>query len=158
MREKDGEPESRESDLAERAAGTLLKAADQLNRFFSGSLEHFDLPLREEKSPFRREVYSALSMTGPGETITYGDLARRLGRPGAGRAVGGALAANELLIILPCHRVVPSSGGCGSYRDGAKRKSALIALEKRHCSAEKAALGDDGASAISSLRNTASAG
>lgn len=116
---------------AEKAGKTLHLAAEQLESFFAGKRTTFDLPLRDEKSPFRRQVYRALLEIPPGETISYGELARKTGKPGAARAVGGALAENDILIIIPCHRVVPSSGGCGAYRDGARLKSALIALEKQ---------------------------
>lgn len=88
------------------------------------------LDLRLVRGAFRRSVLDALSREVPrGETVTYGQLARYAGRPAAARAAGTACARNPLPLLIPCHRVVPGSGGIGSYGGGAERKRALLALE-----------------------------
>ncbi len=108
----------------------LRRAADQLQDYVDGRRTAFDLPLNPHGSPFRRRVWDALLAIPPGETRTYGDLARSLGT--ASRAVGGANAANPIPIIIPCHRVV-ATGGIGGYSagDGLATKRWLLALERR---------------------------
>ena len=88
-----------------------------------------DLELDPQGSAFQRRVWDALRATGTGETVTYGELARRIGRPSASRAVAGACATNPCAVAIPCHRVVPASGGVGGYRWGTARKRALLARE-----------------------------
>lgn len=112
---------------------TLYEAYSQLSEYFSGTRRYFALDLPQHRG-FAAEVYKAIEEIPPGETASYSEIARRLGKPRAARAVGGALARNELLIIIPCHRVVPATGGCGAYRDGAKIKNALLSLEKQRFS------------------------
>ncbi len=95
-----------------------------------------DIPLDLDVSPFTSEVLEAMRKVPPGEVVTYGELARRLGRPQAARAVGGACANNPALIVVPCHRVVPAGGGLGNYSaaGGVATKRLLLkregALEK----------------------------
>jgi O-6-methylguanine DNA methyltransferase len=91
-----------------------------------------DLPLDLEVSPFDREVLDLLRTIPPGRTMTYGEVARALGKPGAARAVGNACAKNPAIIVVPCHRVVPSSGGLGNYSGagGVATKAKLLAREK----------------------------
>ena len=80
---------------------------------------------------FQREVWRALARVEPGETITYADLAVRMGRTGASaRAVGSAVGANPALVLIPCHRVVPAGGGIGGYRLGTDLKEKLLAAER----------------------------
>jgi len=74
-----------------------------------------DIPLDLEVSPFDRRVLEVMRTIPPGEVVTYGELARASGRPGAARAVGGACARNPAPVLVPCHRVVPASGGLGNY-------------------------------------------
>jgi len=90
-----------------------------------------DLPVDLPAPGFEREVLEAMRAIPPGEVVTYGELARRVGRPGAGRAVGNACARNRAIIVVPCHRVVPSSGGVGNYSGpgGARLKSMLLEKE-----------------------------
>ncbi|MBT8421907.1 MAG: methylated-DNA--[protein]-cysteine S-methyltransferase, partial [Gammaproteobacteria bacterium] len=86
-------------------------------------------PLRVAGTAFQCQVWQALCEIPAGETRTYGDLARALGRPGAARAVGSAAAANRIALLIPCHRLVLASGGSGAFRWGAERKIALLAAE-----------------------------
>ncbi len=81
-------------------------------------------------SVFQRRVWRALLEIPPGATASYGKIAAVIGRPGAARAVGQAVGANPIALLIPCHRVVKSSGGLGGYRWGAERKHRLLALER----------------------------
>ena len=87
------------------------------------------LPLDLRGTPFQRAVWAALRDIPPGRTETYSQVAARIGRPGAARAVARACAANPVALLVPCHRVVPSAGGTGGWRWGAARKRALLARE-----------------------------
>lgn len=89
-----------------------------LDHVRTGNGDFGDVPLDLRVGPFEREVLEFLRDLPPGETITYGEIARRLGRPGAARAVGQACARNPIPLIVPCHRVVPASGGVGNYSGG----------------------------------------
>lgn len=110
----------------------LIQAADQLNRYFSGALQAFDLPLDlDTGTAFQISAWKALLDIPWGETISYGELARRLGRPSAARASGAAIGRNPLSIIVPCHRVVGSNGALTGYAGGLPRKSALLRIEQR---------------------------
>ena len=111
-----------------------------LEHIHTGKGDLQDIPLALEVAPFEREVLDFLRTIPPGETITYGEIARRLGRPGASRAVGTACARNPVVIVIPCHRVVPKSGGLGNYsseggpetkRRLLEREGAPIALEMK---------------------------
>lgn len=88
-----------------------------------------DLPLDMQGSPFALSVWRALREIPAGQTVDYGEVARRLGRPGAARAVARACAANRLAVVVPCHRVVRADGGLSGYRWGAARKRALLSRE-----------------------------
>ncbi|MBV4411952.1 bifunctional DNA-binding transcriptional regulator/O6-methylguanine-DNA methyltransferase Ada [Enterobacteriaceae bacterium YMB-R22] len=89
----------------------------------------FALPLDLRGTAFQREVWQALRAIAPGTTVSYQELARRIGRPRASRAVAGACAANLLAVVVPCHRVVRQDGGLSGYRWGVARKRALLARE-----------------------------
>lgn len=89
-----------------------------------------DLPLDIRGTAFRRRVWQALRAIPPGTTVTYAELAARIGRPGSARAVAGACAANPLAVAVPCHRVIRADGGLGGYRWGAGRKRALLERER----------------------------
>lgn len=82
-------------------------------------------------TPFQREVYTALRKVPAGKAVTYGELAKRAGYPGAARAVGTAMKKNRLPIVIPCHRVVPASGGTGAYSAGIQWKRFLLEYEKQ---------------------------
>lgn len=88
------------------------------------------VPLDVDGTPFERRVWAALAAIPTGETRSYGEVARRIGRRGAARAVARACAANPVAVLVPCHRVVPAAGGVGGYRWGAWRKAWLLARER----------------------------
>lgn len=110
--------------------GLLAEAARQLTAYFKGALRHFDVPVAPDGTAFQRSVWAALQQIPYGETVSYGELARRLGNPKAVRAVGLANGANPISIIIPCHRVIGSSGALVGYGGGLATKQALIALER----------------------------
>lgn len=104
----------------------------QLEEYFDGRRLVFRLPLDlEQGTPFQREVWQALLNIPYGETVTYKDVAQEIGRPSAARAVGAAVAANPLPIVIPCHRVVSSSGEMGGFSAGTEVKAKLLELESR---------------------------
>jgi len=113
------------------AADIVAEAARQLAEYFAGGLQTFDLPLAISGTDFQREVWLALPRIPYGETASYGELARRLGRSDAARAVGAANGANPVSIILPCHRVVGANGKLAGYAGGLAAKQALLDLERR---------------------------
>ena len=103
-------------------------ASSQLNKYFSRRLTKFDVRLDPHLTEFSKAALREVSRIPYGKTHSYGEIARRLGKPGAARAVGRANAGNPLPIIIPCHRVVASSG-LGGYSGGLKLKEKLLALE-----------------------------
>src|SRR5213596_2207658 len=105
--------------------------ARNLEHIHTGKGDLRDIPLALKVAPFEREVLEFLRTIPAGETITYGEIARRLGRPGASRAVGTACARNPAVIVIPCHRVVPKSGGLGNYSSegGPETKRRLLERE-----------------------------
>jgi methylated-DNA-[protein]-cysteine S-methyltransferase len=107
----------------------LRLAAAQLEEYFSGNRKTFSVPLAPQGSAFQLGVWKALADIPYGETVTYGDLAARVGRPGASRAVGQANGANPLPIVYPCHRVVAAGEHLGGYGGGLDVKRRLLALE-----------------------------
>jgi methylated-DNA-[protein]-cysteine S-methyltransferase len=92
----------------EREPRAFAKAEAQLGEYFAGRRTSFDLPLQAAGTPFQMRVWEALGEIGYGETMSYGELARRIGRPAAPRAVGAANGANPLSVVIPCHRLVGS--------------------------------------------------
>jgi methylated-DNA-[protein]-cysteine S-methyltransferase len=106
--------------------GVLSQAATQLDRYFDGGLTAFELPLAPRGTAFQRSVWSALVEIPFGETVSYGELAARIGRPGAARAVGLANGSNPISIIIPCHRVIGSDGRLTGYGGGIDRKAWLL--------------------------------
>jgi len=113
------------------AEPVLAEAAGQLDAYFDGELTAFDLPLRLAGSRFQRSVWAALQDIPYGETISYGELARRIGQPSASRAVGLANGKNPVSIVVPCHRVIGADGSLTGYGGGMDRKRFLLALEQR---------------------------
>ncbi|WNJ89292.1 methylated-DNA--[protein]-cysteine S-methyltransferase [Bosea sp. 685] len=113
-----------------RDASIFIDARAQLKAYFEGRLSRFDLPLDPRGTPFQMDVWRALTDIPPGETISYGELARRIGRPTASRAVGAANGANPLPIVIPCHRVIGSNGALTGFGGGIETKKWLLALER----------------------------
>jgi methylated-DNA-[protein]-cysteine S-methyltransferase len=109
----------------------LNDAIRQLHAYFGGELEKFDLPLAPEGTPFQLGVWLSLCDIPYGETISYGELAGRIGNPKASRAVGLANGSNPIPIVIPCHRVVGSNGKLTGYGGGLPIKEKLLALERR---------------------------
>jgi methylated-DNA-[protein]-cysteine S-methyltransferase len=101
----------------------------QLDAYFAGDLTRFDVPVRVAGTDFQRRVWSHLSDIPYGETISYGELARRVGNPKASRAVGLANGRNPVSIIVPCHRVIGADGSLTGYGGGIERKTWLLDLE-----------------------------
>ena len=110
----------------------LRKARQQLREYFAGKRQGFELPFQLEGAPFSAAVWKGLADIPYGETVSYQELARRIGRPRASRAVGGACGRNPLPIVLPCHRVVGSGGSLTGFGGGLKAKEQLLALENTH--------------------------
>jgi methylated-DNA-[protein]-cysteine S-methyltransferase len=110
------------------------EALGQLRAYFGGHLTRFELPLRLEGTEFQRRVWGALLEIPYGETASYGEIAGRIGSPGAARAVGLANGRNPVGIIVPCHRVIGSDGSLTSYGGGLDRKLTLLQLERDHLS------------------------
>ncbi len=111
-------------------ANGLTGVMDELVEYFAGRLTRFTVALAPQGTPFQLRVWHALLDIPYGETISYGELARRIGDPKASRAVGLANGANPLAIIVPCHRVIGSNGSLTGYGGGLPIKHALLALER----------------------------
>ncbi|MFD7290158.1 methylated-DNA--[protein]-cysteine S-methyltransferase [Streptomyces sp. NPDC059863] len=109
--------------------GPFAEVVRQLGAYFDGELTEFDLPLRLNGTPFQRAVWAGLQRIPYGETRSYGELADSLGKPGASRAVGLANGKNPIGIIVPCHRVIGSTGGLTGYGGGLDRKQRLLVFE-----------------------------
>jgi methylated-DNA-[protein]-cysteine S-methyltransferase len=111
------------------AADAVRAAAAQLAEYFAGGRTAFDVPLAAEGTPFQRRVWAALGEIPHGRTVSYAELARRVGSPAAVRAVGGANGRNPLAIVVPCHRVVGADGLLTGFGGGVARKRWLLAHE-----------------------------
>jgi len=109
--------------------GPFLGVRAQLMEFLAGERRTFDLPLRAVGTLFQRRVWDELCRIPFGETISYAELARRVGQPGAARAVGSANGRNPIGLIIPCHRVIAADGGLGGYGGGLDRKRWLLRHE-----------------------------
>lgn len=109
----------------------LNEAFLQLEAWLKGDLDTFRLPLLPPRTPFEGCVREALLAVTRGRTATYGAIAEAIGMPGSARAVGSACRRNPLPLFIPCHRVVPSSGGPGQYRGGAALKLQLLERERQ---------------------------
>jgi methylated-DNA-[protein]-cysteine S-methyltransferase len=113
------------------SAAPFKDAVRQLDAYFAGRLHRFDLPLAPAGTAFQQRVWRALCDIPYGETVSYGELARRIERPAAVRAVGAANGQNRISIVIPCHRVIGSDGRLVGYGGGLPAKTALLALERR---------------------------
>lgn len=118
-----------ELDRVGREAEPFKAAADQLDAYFAGTLTRFTLPLAPHGSDFQQRVWAALQAIPYGQTMSYGELAERVGSPGGARAVGLANGRNPIGIVIPCHRVVGASGSLTGYGGGLERKKQLLDLE-----------------------------
>jgi methylated-DNA-[protein]-cysteine S-methyltransferase len=112
-------------------AGPFATASRQLREYFDGERTAFELTLTLLGTAFQRRVWAALRDIPYGQTVSYGQLADRIGQPSASRAVGLANGKNPVGIIVPCHRVVGADGGLTGYGGGIERKRFLLALEQR---------------------------
>lgn len=112
-------------------AEPLRETVRQLCAYFGGELESFDLTLAPQGTPFQLTVWNRLCEIPFGETISYGELARRIGNPSASRAVGLANGSNPIPIVIPCHRVIGSNGKLTGYGGGLPIKEKLLGLERR---------------------------
>ncbi|GAA0655709.1 methylated-DNA--[protein]-cysteine S-methyltransferase [Streptomyces thermocarboxydovorans] len=111
-------------------SGPFREAEEQLGAYFAGDLKEFRLPLRTTGTPFREKVWAALDAIPYGATTSYGEIAARVGAPRAAvRAVGGAIGANPLLIVRPCHRVIGADGSLTGYAGGLENKARLLTHE-----------------------------
>jgi methylated-DNA-[protein]-cysteine S-methyltransferase len=119
----------------EEAPGVLRETARQLAEYFAGERTDFDLPLRPHGTPFQQAVWTALRSIGYAETISYAELARRVGSPSASRAVGLANGRNPISVVVPCHRVIGADGSLTGYGGGLERKRLLLELERAHAGA-----------------------
>ncbi len=112
-----------------RDAACLDEACRQLRAYFAGELRKFDLPLALAGSSFEQRVWNALCKIPHGRTVSYGDIARKIGQPKACRAVGLANGRNLIPIVVPCHRVIGSNGSLTGYGGGLDTKRRLLELE-----------------------------
>jgi len=130
QRHRPDDRELGEPDQGGRDVEPFKAAADQLDAYFAGERTTFDLPLAARGSDFQQRVWAALLGIPYGATESYGDLAQRIGSPGAARAVGLANGKNPIGIVIPCHRVVGSNGSLTGYGGGLDRKRQLVDLER----------------------------
>lgn len=110
----------------------FMEAIQQLQAYFQGKLKTFDLHLSPQGTEFQQKVWKALCDIPYGKTISYGELATRIGKPSAARAVGGANGCNPLPIVVPCHRVIGSDGRLVGYASGLPIKEFLLNLEAKY--------------------------
>jgi len=128
---KDGKPGTPQPDWAESSRGPVGQAMKQLREYFAGKRADFDLPLAPEGTEFQRTVWRNLQDIPYGETISYGELAKRVGNPKASRSVGAANGQNPIPIVIPCHRVIGANGKLTGFGGGLPTKEALLALETK---------------------------
>ncbi len=117
--------------VASESEPVLAEAASQLGAYFRGELTSFDLPLTLGGTQFQQSVWAGLRTIPYGETVSYSELARRIGQPAASRAVGLANGRNPVAIVVPCHRVIGADGSLTGYGGGMERKRFLLGLEQR---------------------------
>ena len=111
------------------SAPALRACREQLAQYFAGERKAFELPLAAQGSEFQRRVWQEIARVPYGETITYGELAKRAGAPGQARAAGAATGRNPLGVIVPCHRIMGADGSLTGYAGGLERKRGLLELE-----------------------------
>lgn len=118
----------------ESARGAVAETIRQLKEYFAGQRTEFDLPIAPEGTEFQRRVWRSLQEIPYGQTISYGELARRVGNPKGSRAVGAANGKNPIPIVIPCHRVIGANGKLTGFGGGLPTKESLLALEARQLS------------------------
>jgi O-6-methylguanine DNA methyltransferase len=125
--------------LKERFPGKIIRddrknrnVLDQLKKYLEGELQRFDCKLDFRGTPFQKKVWSALAKIPYGQTRSYREIAQAIGHPKAFRAVGNANGQNSIPLIVPCHRVIESSGGLGGFGHGIRVKKRLLDFEKGH--------------------------
>ncbi|HEV8259462.1 MAG TPA: methylated-DNA--[protein]-cysteine S-methyltransferase [Burkholderiales bacterium] len=128
-------PATRPDWIRDDDATPFAQVKGQMRAYFDGRLTEFDLPLAPQGTEFQLRVWRELRGIPYGETISYAELARRIGRPQASRAVGHANARNPISIVVPCHRVIGADNSLTGYAGGLERKRMLLAHEAKHCPA-----------------------
>lgn len=136
-----GSPEEDYEDMVKRFPAAVFEKnpealkpyKDELTEYLEGKLREFSLPADVKGTPFQEAVWAALKEIPYGKTYTYSDIAGKIGKPAAVRAVGTAIGANPVLITVPCHRVIGKNGAITGYRGGIGMKQQLLELEKVHC-------------------------
>jgi methylated-DNA-[protein]-cysteine S-methyltransferase len=119
----------KQGETIEQSADACATVVSQLEEYFAGARQRFDLPLLPRGTAFQQTVWGALQQIPYGSTLTYRELAHRIGNPAAVRAVGRANATNPIAIVVPCHRVIGADGTLTGYAGGLARKANLLALE-----------------------------
>jgi len=117
------------SGFGERDDRGFGPAREQLAEYFAGERTDFELPVRADGDEFQHRVWDVIAAIPYGETVSYGEIAREIGAPGAARAVGLANGRNPVAVIVPCHRVIGADGGLTGYGGGLERKRVLLDLE-----------------------------
>ncbi len=113
----------------QRSDADFADAVTQLGEYFAGQRREFDLPLAPRGGDFQLRAWEALREIPYGETVTYGEQARRIGHPDAARAIGAANGQNPIAVIVPCHRVIGANGSLTGFGGGLERKRLLLDLE-----------------------------
>jgi methylated-DNA-[protein]-cysteine S-methyltransferase len=127
LRDHDGRPRGDRDDTN----AVLVEAVRQLRAYFDRDLKEFELPLNPAGSEFQKSVWAQLLRIGYGETASYGEIAKRLGKTNAAsRAVGLANGSNPIPIVIPCHRVIGADGTLTGYAGGVERKQTLLEIEQ----------------------------
>lgn len=111
--------------------GSFSAVAEQLDAYWRGELTTFDVPMDPVGTDFQKSVWAALTEIPYGETVTYGEIADRIGKPRAVRAVGRANGSNPIAVIVPCHRVIGANGSLTGYAGGLDKKRRLLDLENQ---------------------------
>lgn len=117
------------AEFVEGISAVIETAGAQLDEYFAGERREFDVPLMFAGTEFQNAVWNELMLIPHGRTTTYGELARRIGRPAAVRAIANAIGSNALSILVPCHRVLGADGALTGYAGGLPAKRHLLALE-----------------------------
>jgi len=120
-----------QEEMQEKKTEILEEAVRQLEEYFAGRLQQFDLPLSPQGTEFQKRVWKALLTIPYGETRSYGDIAKQIGSEKAVRAVGGANHVNPISIVIPCHRVIGKNGSLTGYGGGLEIKEKLLSLERK---------------------------